>query len=144
MDIQNELQNLHREKQEKYAYYLISLCIASIAYSINLTNNLKINLNQIPLGCALISWGFSVYYGLKGIEKSLTFLGLNIDLIEIGKGANEIANSNEERIKIIIELTEERLKKLSKLRIKMGNMQFKLFIIGVVLFLIWRILTMIV
>jgi len=49
MDQQNDLQKQFRDKQEKYVYYLIALCVASIGFSITKTSGESLKWIQIPL-----------------------------------------------------------------------------------------------
>ena len=51
---QNEIIQNYSQKQEKYVYYLIALCVTAIGFSVQLTTGTELNYFHIPLGLALI------------------------------------------------------------------------------------------
>lgn len=67
MKEQLELHKEFREKQEKYAYYFVALCVASIGFSITQTTGQSLKWIQLPLGISVLSWGISIFCGLRYI-----------------------------------------------------------------------------
>jgi hypothetical protein len=47
-DAQKDLFKLHKDKQEKYIYYLIALAVAALGFSISKTFDTTLKWTQIP------------------------------------------------------------------------------------------------
>jgi hypothetical protein len=70
MQEQLQLHKEFREKQEKYTYYIIALCVTAIGFSVLQTTGQPLKVMQLPLAVAVISWGISIYCGLQFIGTS--------------------------------------------------------------------------
>ena len=71
MQEQLQLHKELREKQEKYAYYIIALCVTAIGFSVIRTTGQPLKLIQIPVALAVLCWAVSIYCGLNFILNCL-------------------------------------------------------------------------
>lgn len=141
-ELKKEIRIQFRQQQEKFTYYVIALCVASVGFSINITIGQPLKWIQLPLGIAILLWGASIYLGLKFIQYVISTLFANHAFFEIQEGNNpEVGNSPSliqaatSGVKQAMETNSERATKLSK-------WQNRLFYFGIISFLIWRILEM--
>ena len=142
MEEQKELQKQFRQQQEKYVYYLIALCVAATAFAIHQTTGKFLRYSQIPLGFAVVSWGISIYSGLRFVSRSLDFLYTNNEYFEVLQGRNEITGNNPYKIQVGKETLEKIMKEKIENVQKFGNWQNKCFYIGSVAFIIWHVIEM--
>ena len=142
MEMQNEIQKQFRDKQEKYVYYLIALCVASIGFSITKTTGESLKLIQIPLALAVISWGLSIYCGLTFMSFVLSTLYANDKLFDIQAGRFPEVGNNKKLIEYAQDLMFDILNNSSDKASRYGKYQDKLFYLGVILYIIWHLLEM--
>lgn len=142
MSVQEELIKQFREQQQKYAYYIIALCVAGIGFSVQQTLGTKLSLTQIPLAVAILSWCISIYLGLKFLNIQIAAIYKNHALIEISEGRSKISGDHPENIKIGIETITKILEKDSNNAMNSAKWQDIFFYIGVFAFISWRILEM--
>lgn len=142
MSYQLELQKQFREQQQKFTYYIIALCIAAIAFSVNSTATSKLIRIHIPLAIAVFSWSISVLTGLMFLRYSLSIMYANNQYFVIRDGDDKSIGTNRELInaaltgvKSAIEINQSRASSYSK-------WQWRSFFIGMLFFLFWHILRM--
>ena len=85
-EIQFNIQQEFREKQEKYVYYLIAISVSAIGFSVYKTENQSLTYSQIPLALAVLSWSISIFCGLKFLKYVISCLYANNGYYEIIKG----------------------------------------------------------
>jgi ABC-type transport system involved in multi-copper enzyme maturation permease subunit len=141
-DIQFNIQQEFREKQEKYVYYLIALSVSAIGFSIYRTENQSLAYSKIPLALAVISWSISIYCGLKFLKYVISNLYANNDYYEITNGRHPELGKDPELIECGIKGFMEAMKINSKEMKKYFNFQSYLFYFGIVLFIVWHIIEM--
>jgi hypothetical protein len=136
IDVQFNLQQEYREKQEKYVYYLIALSVSAIGFSIYKTDNQSLTFSQIPLGIAILSWSISIFCGLKFLKYIISNLYANNAYFEI------IKENNQDSINAKI----KGFRKAMKINSKSMSIYFKiqgfLFYFGILLFIVWHIIEM--
>ncbi len=142
MEEQRDIQRQHRQEASKYTYFLITLSVTAIAFSVQKTLDEPLLLRQIPLGLAVLSWAISVLLGFVYLQRRQDILATNNAYFEAIKG-NLLETGNDQAkiqasAKIIWEILEEKSEKASKFYI----WQFRLFILGIVLFVIWHLIEM--
>ena len=142
MEEQRDIQRQHRQGQSKYTYFLIALSVSSIAFSIQKTINEPLILRQIPLGLAVLSWAFSIYSGLTFLQKGLDILYTNNAYFEALKGNLAETKGNP----AMNTIAANELMKILKDKIKCGSKyyiwQFRSFLTGIVLFIVWHLFEM--
>jgi hypothetical protein len=142
MEEQKEIRVQYRQQQEKYTYYIIALCVTAIGFSIHKTSGLPLACKQIPVGIAVLSWGASIYCGLKFLRGGLGVLYDNHQYYEIIQGRDPDIGKEREKINKASNLAEKLINQKSEKVSKFFDWQFRLFSIGFVSFLIWHILEM--
>jgi ABC-type transport system involved in multi-copper enzyme maturation permease subunit len=141
-DIQFNIQQEFREKQEKYVYYLIALSVSAIGFSIYRTENQSLAYSKIPLALAVISWSISIYCGLKFMKYVISNLYANNYYYEITNGRDPKIGKDPELIESGVTGFMEAMKINSKEMKKYFNFQSYLFYFGIVLFIVWHIIEM--
>lgn len=141
-DIQFNVQQEFREKQQKYVYYLVALSVSAIGFSIYKTDNHSLNYSQIPLGLAVLSWSGSIFCGLKFLKFVISNLYANNSYFEIKNGTHPDIGNNPERIKAGINGFKEAMK-INKITMKIYfKFQGYFFYLGILLFIVWHIIEM--
>lgn len=137
-----ELYRQFNQKQEKYTYYIIALSVASIGYSVHMTDGIGLNIYQVPLAIAVSSWGASVYLGLRFIRSGLSVIYDNMDLIKMNEGTHPVTGQNLEMIAVGRETILEIINNKSDTSATLHKWQNRTFYFGMVSFIIWRIIEM--
>jgi hypothetical protein len=139
---QEQIIKEHKERQEKFVYYLIALAVSSIGFSVYNTLNIKLNITQIPLGIALFCWGASIFCGITFLKVTLSILYDNNRYFDIENGLDSDIGKDPQKIKIALSSFKPILiEKASKVS-KYFNWQIGLFYIGIILFLFWHVIEM--
>jgi ABC-type transport system involved in multi-copper enzyme maturation permease subunit len=141
-EIQFNIQQEFREKQEKYVYYLIAISVSAIGFSVYKTENQSLTYSQIPLALAVLSWSISIFCGLKFLKYVISCLYANNGYYEIIKGRFPNIGSNPELIKSGVEGFREAMEINGKAMKKHFKFQGYLFYSGIILFIIWHIIEM--
>ncbi|MDP1623772.1 MAG: hypothetical protein Q8M08_15710 [Bacteroidales bacterium] len=144
MEEQLEIQRHFRSSQEKYVYYLISLCVSAIGFSIYITLNKTLSYIMLPLGLSILAWSLSIINGFKFIELILSILRVNNNYFEVLKGNNPISGTDPQKIKIGVEFLMEEMEKGGMIAKKRYQSQYVFFVIGMASFLVWHILELLI
>src|SRR5690606_18949994 len=99
MEEQKELRIQFRQQQEKYVYYVIALSVSSIAFSVYQTTGRHLEWSHIPLGVAVLSWGLSVFCGLRFLAYVISTLYSNIYYNDILRGHHPDIGDHPQKIK---------------------------------------------
>jgi len=142
MEEQKEIQKQFRQQQEKYTYYIIALCIAAIGFSVHKTTGLPLKWIQIPLGIAILSWGISIYCGLKFISYVISTLYANNAYLDIIQGKNPDIGVQPQKIEAATKGIKQAMESNTERANNFSTWQNRLFIIGFIAFLVWHILEM--
>lgn len=142
MDEQKELRESFRQQQEKYVYYVIALCVASIGFSIYVTIGQPLKLSQIPLGIAILGWGLSIYCGLRFLSYVISTLFSNHAYFEIIKGRYPGVDTDPEKIKASASGVKTAIDNNTMVAEKLAFWQERLFYLGAVSFIIWHVTEM--
>jgi hypothetical protein len=142
MDDHNEIRKQFRQQQEKYAYYIIALCVAAVAFSISITRDASLKFSQIPLGIAVLTWGLSIYFGLKFIQTIISALRSNNSYLDVIKGIHPVVGDHPQKIEYAANLLKETMEEKGKKAGKFYDWQNTFFIIGFISFIAWHILEM--
>lgn len=122
-----------RNQQEKFVYYIIALSIAAIGFSIHLTYGQPFKWSQLFLGFSIMSYGISILCGFKYLKILLEVLSLNRKYLD--QKYSGLLNENETDIFENVEIKQKKAPRL-------WNCQYRLFFLGVILFLIWHLTEM--
>lgn len=141
-EIQFNIQQEFREKQEKYVYYLIALSVSAIGFSIYKTENKSLTYSQIPLALAVICWCISIYCGLKFLKYVISSLYANNGYYEIIKGRHPDIGNHPEFIKAGVKGFKEAIELNGKAMKIYFKFQGYLFYSGIMFFIFWHIFEM--
>lgn len=141
-EIQFNIQQEFREKQEKYIYYLIALSVSAIGFSIYKTENQSLTYSQIPLALAVLFWSVSIFCGLKFLKYVISNLYANNGYYEIIKGRHPDIGNHPDMIKSGIEGFREAMEINGKAMKMYFKFQGYLFYFGIILFIAWHIIEM--
>lgn len=142
MEEQNELIKQFRQQQEKYAYYIIALCVAAIGFSVTKTSGEALKWIQLPLGSAVLSWGLSIYCGLRFLNYVISNLYTNNVYLEILKGRHPDVGDHPEKIKAAASGITQAMEINSNRASKYATWQDRLFYCGIISFILWHVLEM--
>lgn len=141
-EIQFNIQQEFREKQEKYVYYLIAISVSAIGFSVYNTQKHELNTSLIPLAFAVTSWSVSIFFGLKFLKYVISILYANSGYFDIIEGRHPDLGNNPELIKAGLKGYKEALEINCKRMGRYFAWQGYLFYLGIVMFLIWHIFEM--
>lgn len=141
-EIQFNIQQEFREKQEKYIYYLLALSVSAIGFSIYKTENSTLTYSQIPLALAVLCWSISIFCGLKFLKYIISNLYANNDYYEIIQGRFPSTGKNPELIKYAVQGFQQAMKINSGAMKIYFKFQGILFYSGIILFIVWHITEM--
>lgn len=142
MNAQKELKKEYRERQEKYVYYVIALCVTAIGFSVYNTMGRSIKYSQLPLAFAVCSWAISILCGLRFIGNQIGALRINTIFLDIADGRDKDVGSDPQEIAYALKIMEEKIDKFSGETSKLLSRQLFLFYAGMVLFIVWHVLEM--
>jgi hypothetical protein len=136
---QNEVYRQHRNAQDKYTYFLLAVTGAAVALALRETENARLALSQIPLGGAVLCWGLSFFFGCRHLTWLASTLHTNFVLLKVQDGQHEMTGTNPERMEIAIEESRKAIEKQSARSSRYANLQFKLLIMGALLYIGWHV-----
>ena len=142
VEIQYNIQQEFRSKQEKYVYYIIAVSVSCIGFSVYKTENTSLSLIQIPLALSVLFWMLSVFFGLTFMKYVISGLYDNNSYIDIMNGKNPKTINLPNIEKISTESYIKHLEKNNKIMSKYFRYQGISFYLGIILFLIWHIIEM--
>ncbi len=132
---QRETENQFTQMQDKYIYYIGALSVTSIGFAVQQTLGQPLKYSFIPLASAIISWGISIYKGLKFIE-------LKLNTLYDQRTYYQLVIKHQNAVEQITKVFEDN----STIPIANAKKNFKqsfiFFILGCTLFIIWRIVDM--
>lgn len=142
MEDQSELQKQHRNKLEKYTYYVIALCVSAIGFSIYITLDEPLDFSQIPLGLAVFSWSISIYCGLSVLQNELHHLNSNNDYLEVAHGKDPYIGNDISKQETGLKFLHDLMNDINKQGETKARWQNRLFYSGMLLFIIWHVMQM--
>mgnify|MGYP001396360630 CR=1 FL=1 len=141
-EIQQQIIKEHKERQEKFVYYLIALAVSCIGFAVYNTLDVKMKLIQIPLGLAVLSWGMSVFCGIKFLKLALALLYENSRYFDIKNGQDSEIGNDPKTIKYTLSIMKPLLEKNAKGTSFYFDWQIWFFYTGIVFFIFWRVIEM--
>lgn len=128
--------------QDKYIYFLLATTITAIGFVITRTQNLKLNITQIPLGISVLSLAISFLYGCKNREYANSTLYANYDLLRVQRGQDQEVGTNPQLVQAKSEIITSAMETNSNKANKCGRKQMLFFEVGVFFYIVWHILEM--
>lgn len=129
-------------QQEKYVYYLVGVSVAAIGFVIVNTKGAPLNWVYLPAGLSVISWGISIYCGLRFMQYSTGTLFDNAQLLEMQKGTHPVTGTDPKKVKDGVSIKWEQILKNLPTAEKLSKAQNIFFYSGIILYLIGHIIEM--
>ena len=142
MNDQKDIKREYRERQEKYIYYVIALCVTAIGFAIFNTMSKPLRYSQIPLAMAVCCWAISIFCGLTFLGHQIGALRINSIYFDVAYGQDKDIGSSLSNIAVASKRIEALLGKLSRKTARLWNLQLFLFYAGMLLFITWRVVEM--
>lgn len=134
-----ELHKQHREGQQKYTYFLLAVAASAVAFCVQKTTGTKLTWSMLPLGLAVLSWGGSFYCGCKHVLWVQTSIFANYSLLQLQHGVHPEQPDHPQVLQAAMDGVRSAVKTNIEGAVFHGNWQFRLLIIGAVLYLVWHI-----
>lgn len=141
-EAETEVYRALRESQTKYTYFLLATAGAGIALAVNRTVGAALCPAQIPLGLAVICWGLSIWLGCRYIEYVNSTLFANGELLRVERGIHPMAGSHPKTVAVASEGIREAMESNQKAISRLGNWQFRLLLLGALLYVTWHVTEM--
>lgn len=138
-----EIHRQHRTGQDKYSYFLLAVTASAVAFAVKKTDGLKITYSLIPLGAAVLLWGVSFYFGVKNLLWVQTSISANYSLLQLQKGVHSEQPDHPQILEAAIRGVRSAFESNIKNAQFYGIWQFRLLITGVIFFLLWHVLEMV-
>jgi len=137
-----DLSHEFKQHQDRLSYYLMSLCVGGIGYSIYSTTGEGLHTVQIPLGLAVLSWGLSVNFGLRFLTYVGEVLYLNARYLETIHDDFRTDEIEPNRHKDESLTLENQMNSFAKRGTRNLRLQHGFFYLGMVCFLIYHVSNM--
>jgi hypothetical protein len=134
--------------EEKYAYYLLAIAAAAVAYAMERTTNVTIHWTDSLLGLAVLCWALSFWAGCRNRQHRLSTDARNFGtalMQRMGEAelASGVAGPQTEHVRQLIDqfvATEHAASnKTAREALSCYGWQFRLLVLGGVFFMIWHI-----
>lgn len=141
-DHQLEVYRQLRVSQDKYVYFLLAAAGAAIGLAVNQTQGLSIASSQVPLAAAVVSWGFSFFFGCRHLAYVNSTLYANAELLNVESGTHCQVGNHPQLMAAASEGIRQAIETNSNRANRLARFQFDFFIAGAVLYLGWHIYEM--
>lgn len=137
-----ELYREHQTAQSKYAYFLLGVAAAAVAFAIQRTSGMLITWWLLPAGLAVVAWGLSFYFGCRHLEAVQSALFANFGLLNIQDGNDPIVRNHPQAMELANETIRPIIESHSNRAALHARWQFRMLVLGALLFLLWHVLVM--
>lgn len=142
MDKQKELMKEFMQQQDKYCYFIISISVTAIGFSIYQTTGRELNWAQIILALANLCWAISIFFGLRNRAYVISTIYANKSYLDVLDGVYPDVGTNPKLIKLASEGIMNAMQSNSDKAGKLMDWQDRLFYSGIIFFIVWHILEM--
>lgn len=137
-----ELHKRHDDAHNKYTYFLLAVTASAVAFAIQKTQGLLLSWSMVPLGLAVVAWGFSFFCGTKNLIWAHIALGANYGLLQIHYGRHPNQPKDQAQLQGAIQGINSAIEhNIDKAQLY-AVWQYRLLIAGAVLFIVWHVLEM--
>lgn len=138
-----EFQKSFVERQQKFIYYIIALCVTAIGFSIHSTSGKELSYSQIPLGLAILLWSISIYWGFLSLKAIINYLKNMNEGFERMLGSYKGMEFGDSSYSSLSETREYKFAQKEKAKSAFNfKVQEVSFLLGVLAFIIWHVLEM--
>ncbi len=138
-----DLSDKSKEYQVRYVYYVVALCTSAIGYAVYRTTGHSFSPILILLLLALVCLGLSIHIGLLFLRKTIYTIDTEMKFVQLQKGLENNPDSDGKKIltKMSVD-TEFQLWKNQLMERGYLIWQSRLFLYGIILFVIWHLTEM--
>ena len=141
-DAANELKKLLDQASLKHTYFLLAVAASAIALSVQRTTGMAMTWRMIPLGLAVLAWGVSFFAGCREARDSLSALYGNALFYQFREGSHRDTpidpGARRAKCDRVYRATEKKMLAAAA----WSKAQFRLLILGGLLFLVWHVMEM--
>lgn len=142
-DALSDVYNALQEARSKYVYFKLASAGACIGFAVNQTNNAPLSITQLPLGVAVLLWGFSFFCGCMHLANENATMYFNATLLQVQRGIHPLTGQNPALIEEVGASTlRERIDGHARRAGRFGRWQFNTLIAGAVCYVAWHVLEM--
>ncbi len=138
-EILSNLEKQHFEGNTKFIYFLLASSGACIAFSLNKAEGSPLGWSLILLGIAVLSWGFSIFFGCLLIKKILALIGENHSEISVQIGTHENQPKSHTEVEAALRAIDKKIGIDTKKASSFTKYQLGLFVGGGIFFIAWEI-----
>jgi hypothetical protein len=145
MSVEDDLKELHRAHtaaQDKYTYFLLAAAGAAIAFAVQKTEGLPLSWWLLPVAGATLAWAASFYCGCQNLSWVGSALSANFALLQLRSGTHPKQPPHPQIVEAAAKGTLSAIESNTQKARLYGVWQFRLVVLGAVLFIAWRILEM--
>lgn len=142
-DTQIEIQRQLKERQEKFVYYQIALCVTAIGFSIVQTIHVKLEYNLLFVALAIIFWAGSIFCGFQFIIIYLKGLIANNNYFDMLAGRRGKVISKQLAEEVATDILIEKVDGYSRRSHRNFLLQQYFFYFGLISFIVWHVLRII-
>lgn len=141
-DDQLEIYRQHRAAHDKYVYFLLAAVGAAIALAISQTQGAKLTMSQVPLGIAVLLWGFSFICGCRHLGYVQSTLHANSVLLKVQAGEDSRTGRHPQLIAAASEGLGDAIDANSRKAQFYARLQFTLLVLGAMCYIGWHVFEM--
>jgi hypothetical protein len=137
-----DLWKVHRDGQDKYAYFLLADAAAAIGYAFQKADAEKLTWWLASFFGAICAWGMSFYFGCRHLIWVQSSVYANFSLLQLNEGIHpqqpphpELTAAARSGVRLAIENNSKKSQRTS-------FWQFLLLVVGAILYIAWRITAM--
>lgn len=134
-----EVWRQHRQAQDKYTYFLLAAASAAIAFAVQKTEAISLSWTLAPVGLAVLAWGGSFYCGCKNLVWVQSSAMANYSLLQLQAGIHPQQPSHPAHVEAAISGVRSALESNIRKAQAHAIWQFRLLILGALLFLAWHV-----
>lgn len=139
----SDIYKAHQTGQEKYTYFLLAAAGAAIGFAVQKTDGLRFSWWLLPVALATVCWVASFYSGCQNLVWVQSTMTRNMALLQLQNGTHPMQPPGGDYLNVAIDVTREGTHKDAGRAQGYGIWQFRLLVLGSVLFIAWRIAEMV-
>ncbi len=145
MTVQSAIEDLrkrHADSQDKYTYFLLAAAGAAIGFAVQKTEGLPLSWWLSPVALAAVAWAGSFYCGCQNPTLVGAAVATNHALLQLRQGSHPQQPPHPQVLDAALNGTFTALEKHMDKAQTYAKWQFRLIVLGAVLFISWRVLEM--
>lgn len=137
-----EIYKQHRAAYDKYSYVLLAIAASAVGFAVQKSEGHILSWSILPLGLSVVSFGLSFWCGVRTMERVVATLGATYNLILLQMGTHPDQPPEGDPLVGAKSGVKSAVTENTDQATSFSRWQYRLLILGSVLFLTWHILTM--